>query len=119
MVRKSSYLTSFTRTHCLQLPSPTEDSWSWQRQGKCLGYPLEVFFPDDRSRSDLRRHENAAKLICRQCPVLEQCRDHALQTPEHHGVWGAMTATERAQKLLRQGWATSSSVGGVGRRSAD
>jgi WhiB family redox-sensing transcriptional regulator len=101
VTRQSSYLTSFGRTHCLTLPPPTEDAWSWQLRGKCLGYPVEVFFPDDRQRSVQRRRENAAKLICRQCPVLEQCRDHALRTPEQHGVWGAMTARERAKTLLR------------------
>lgn len=100
MVRQSSYLTSFTRSHCLELPPPTEEAWSWQRQGSCLGYPVELFFPDDRSRSAMRRQENAAKVICRQCPVLQQCRDHALRTPEQHGIWGAMTAAERARELL-------------------
>jgi WhiB family redox-sensing transcriptional regulator len=102
VTRHSRYLASFARTQCEQLPSATEDAWSWQLQGKCLGYPPEVFFPDERQRSVQRRHENAAKLICRQCPVVQQCRDHALRTPENHGVWGAMTASERAHTLLRR-----------------
>jgi WhiB family redox-sensing transcriptional regulator len=29
--------------------------------------------------------------------VLAQCRTHALKTPEAYGVWGAMTAAERAR----------------------
>lgn len=102
MTRHASYLTSFSRTHCLELPPPTEDAWSWQKHGKCLGHPVEVFFPDDRPASLRRREEVAAKIICRQCPVLEECRDHALRTPEQHGVWGAMTANERATELLRR-----------------
>lgn len=99
VVRQSSYLTSFSRTHCLQLPPPMQDAWSWQLRGRCLGYPLEVFFPEDRLKSGLRQRENEAKLICRQCPVLAECREHALRTPEQHGVWGAMTARERAREL--------------------
>ena len=102
MGRQSSYLTSFARTHCLRLPPPVEDAWNWQLQGSCLGYPLDVFFPEDTLRSDLRRHEEAAKQICRRCPVLTQCREHALSTPEQHGVWGAMTPTERARQRLER-----------------
>ena len=103
MGRQSSYLTSFGRTHCLRLPPPTEDAWHWQLRGNCSGHPLEVFFPDDDSRSSLRRREDAAKRICRQCPVVNECRDHALRTPEHHGIWGAMTARERARTLVGHG----------------
>ena len=99
MVRQSSYLTSFARTHCLRLPPPVEDKWSWQLQGNCLGYPLDVFFPEDRLKSGLRRREEAAKRICQGCPVLPECREHALKTPEQHGVWGAMTPRERAREL--------------------
>ena len=100
MGRQSSYLTSFACTHCLRLPPPVEDAWNWQLRGSCLGYPLDVFFPEDTRRSDLRRHEEAAKQICRGCPVLDRCREHALSTPEQHGVWGAMTPTERARQRL-------------------
>jgi WhiB family redox-sensing transcriptional regulator len=108
MGRQSSYLTSFGRTHCLRLPPPTEDAWNWQLRASCLGHPLEVFFPDDHARSSLRRREDAAKRICLQCPVVAECRDHALRTPEHHGIWGAMTAQERARELVGHGHARRS-----------
>jgi WhiB family transcriptional regulator, redox-sensing transcriptional regulator len=100
VAKQSSHLTSFARTHRVRLPPPTESAWSWQLEGKCLGQPLEVFFPDDQVRSERRRHENAAKRICRECPVLNKCRDHALRTPEPHGIWGAMTPAERTRALL-------------------
>jgi WhiB family redox-sensing transcriptional regulator len=117
MGRQSSYLTSFGRMHCLRLPPPTEDAWNWQLRGSCLGHPLEVFFPDDHARSSLRRREDAAKRICRQCPVVAECRDHALRTPEHHGIWGAMTAQERARELVGHGH-TRRSLPSVGQASA-
>ena len=101
MARQSSYLTSFARTHCLHLPAPTEAAWSWQLKGKCLEYPPEIFFPEEQGWSTRRRQrENEAKRICRACPVLAECREHALRTPELFGIWGAMTARERAQVLL-------------------
>jgi WhiB family redox-sensing transcriptional regulator len=100
--RRDTTLSSFARTQCLRLPPPKEDAWNWQLRGSCRGYPAETFFPECYSRSEQRKRENAAKVICRQCPVLEQCRAHALRTPETHGVWGAMTAGERARALLRR-----------------
>ncbi|CAN5171015.1 hypothetical protein BH09ACT8_BH09ACT8_10270 [soil metagenome] len=102
MAAKSRYLATFGRTQCSRLPAATEDAWNWQLQGKCRGESPEIFFPDDDARSERRRNENIAKSICRQCPVLQQCRDHALSTPELHGVWGAMTASERARFGRRQ-----------------
>jgi WhiB family transcriptional regulator, redox-sensing transcriptional regulator len=100
MGRQTSYLTSFARTHCLRLPPPVQDAWNWQLHGNCLGYPLDVFFPENTVGSGLRRREEAAKQICRGCPVLAQRREHALRTPEQHGVWGAMTPGERARERL-------------------
>jgi WhiB family redox-sensing transcriptional regulator len=88
----------------LRLPPPTEEAWNWQLRGKCLEYPVGLFFPEERGQSsNRRRQENEAKSICRQCPVLAECRAHALRTPEQHGIWGAMTAGERARELLGRG----------------
>lgn len=102
MTRRDTTLASFGRNNCLHLPPPREDAWSWQLRGSCRDHPAETFFPDCYSRSEQRKRENAAKVICRQCPVLDRCREHALTTPETYGVWGAMTAGERARTLLRR-----------------
>jgi WhiB family redox-sensing transcriptional regulator len=82
------------------LPAATESAWDWQLQGKCRGEASDIFFPDEGNAANRRRQENAAKRICRDCPVLQQCRDHALRTPELHGIWGAMTAKERTRALM-------------------
>ena len=37
---------------------------------------------------------------CRRCPVLEQCRRHALEVQEPYGIWGGLTEYER-QRALR------------------
>jgi WhiB family transcriptional regulator, redox-sensing transcriptional regulator len=89
------------RATALKLPAPVFEEWSWQLQGRCRGLPSEVFFPETVSRYGVRRREEDAKRICLDCPVLAKCRDYALRTPELHGVWGAMSAGERAQVLLR------------------
>ena len=70
---------------------------AWQLRAKCRDHGTDVFFPDRVGRTGLRQREEAAKRICRDCPVLSVCREHALALPEDHGVWGAMTAAERSK----------------------
>lgn len=80
------------------------DSEGWRIRARCRGLPTEMFFvPDgDRGRSRLVR-ETRAKRICQSCPVLRQCGTFAVSTGERHGVWGALTPMERAERrvLLR------------------
>jgi WhiB family transcriptional regulator, redox-sensing transcriptional regulator len=80
------------------LPRPLMQEWSWQYQGECRGYPIEVFFPDGRGHR-LQTLEDAAKRICRKCPVLASCREYALRAPEAYGIWGGLTSRERALLL--------------------
>ena len=80
------------------LPRPLFDEWSWQLRGKCKDEPLEVFYPEARGRT-LRSREERAKRICRECPVLDACRDYALRAPEAYGIWGALTPRERVRRL--------------------
>ncbi len=40
--------------------------------------------------------EQKAKDVCGRCPVLAQCRSHALSVNEPYGVWGGMSAHDRA-----------------------
>lgn len=83
------------------LPPPALDQWSWQLHGSCRDHPAEVFFPDEIRGRRLVRREETAKGICRECPVLDRCRQHAMTAPEPYGIWGAMTARERAAVLAR------------------
>lgn len=60
----------------------------------------EIFFHPDFERGvDRRRRTATAKLLCQQCPVLQQCRTHALAAREPYGVWGGLSAEERHQLL--------------------
>ena len=74
----------------------------WQRRGRCLDLPSEVFFPEDATRGHRRANEERAKRICRDCPVVAECREHALRTPETYGIWGATTPRERAGSIAAQ-----------------
>ncbi|TSE02081.1 WhiB family transcriptional regulator [Skermania sp. ID1734] len=80
----------------IRLPGPNADQWDWQLHGRCRGADSSVFFhPEgERGRARLQR-EARAKEICRQCPVIAQCRRHALEVCEPYGVWGGMSETER------------------------
>jgi hypothetical protein len=89
---------SVARLSTQRLPAPTVDQWSWQAQGRCRDYPAELFFPEEESRRHRRAREDSAKRICLDCPVLAECRKHALSIPEVYGVWGAMTPAERARR---------------------
>jgi WhiB family redox-sensing transcriptional regulator len=88
--------------HLDRLPAPFAEHWEWQYKGLCRKVDPEVFFPPDSERGPKRlRRELDAKRYCQSCPVLTQCREHALQMHEPYGIWGGMTARER-ELFLRQ-----------------
>ena len=79
-----------------QLPGPTATMWDWQLHGSCRGVDSSVFFHPDGERGRAREmREHRAKAICRECPVLVRCREHALSVGETSGVWGGMSEAER------------------------
>ena len=81
-----------------RLPGPVADLWEWQFAGSCRRENPDVFFHPDRERGPSRRNrDNAAKAVCRRCPVLATCRKDALQVHEPYGVWGGLTQHEREE----------------------
>ena len=69
----------------------------WRRLGACATAAApDDFFPDEFEAAD------TALAMCRRCPVIRECRTHALGRPERHGVWGGLTESER-QELLNSG----------------
>jgi WhiB family redox-sensing transcriptional regulator len=80
-----------------RLPLPLMDVYEWQYAGACFGADPSVFFSPEAERGAKReRREEAAKALCRRCPVINQCREHALQVQEPYGVWGGLSESERA-----------------------
>lgn len=84
-------------------PQPQLDVWEWQFEGLCRTQSPELFFHPDGERGAARRTREAfATALCRECPVLQQCREHALSFPEPYGVWGGMSEDEREAILGRR-----------------
>lgn len=87
-------------TDISRLPLPLVAAWDWQLCGACRGSDPELFFHPENERGRRRAvREGAAKAVCRTCPVLAACREHALAVQEPYGVWGGLSETER-QELL-------------------
>lgn len=85
-----------------RLPMPIQETYEWQYDGACRGVDPEIFFSPDAERGPRRRaREAAAKALCAVCPVIQQCRNHALTVREPYGTWGGLTINERDQ-LLRE-----------------
>jgi WhiB family redox-sensing transcriptional regulator len=78
---------------------PLLEDWTWQRRGSCQNLPTELFFPEDGTRRHRSANEQRAKRICRGCPVVTECREHAVSIQEPFGIWGATTALERARSI--------------------
>ncbi|MGH9876943.1 MAG: WhiB family transcriptional regulator [Nitrososphaerales archaeon] len=64
---------------------------NWQEQARCAvpNVDPEIFYPEKGANA------NQAKKICRECPVMVQCLNHAILRDERHGVWGGMSERER------------------------
>ena len=70
----------------------------WQARGACRSVDPELFFsPDADCGSTRATREDAAKRVCRRCPVVRDCARYALASRERYGVWGGMTEAERRQ----------------------
>ena|SRR5215475_4258050 len=86
------------------LPEPRAEEWDWQIHGLCRGRDSATFFHPDGERGSARvRRDNAAKAVCRVCPVRPECAAQSLAAQEPYGVWGGFTESERT-RLLILGW---------------
>ncbi|MCZ4587602.1 WhiB family transcriptional regulator [Rhodococcus opacus] len=93
-------------------PQPRADQWEWQLRGACRSMPISMFFPARGLRGHARsKLERAAKLVCQQCPVIERCLRHALETSEPYGVWGGLTSTERVGRATALATTSERSAG--------
>ena len=79
-----------------RLPGPNADFWDWQLDSACRGLDSDIFYHPDGERGSAReRRVSTAKAICAACPVMAQCRAHALKTKEPYGVWGGLGEEDR------------------------
>lgn len=79
-----------------RLPVPVTQVWEWQLKGACRGMDSAFFFHPEGERGPAKASREArAKQICQACPVLAECRQHALAVHEPYGVWGGLSESER------------------------
>ncbi len=67
----------------------------WVSRSACRGLDPTIFYPATDEEAD------DAKAVCGQCPVQEECLEHAIGHREHNGVWGGATERER-QRIIRR-----------------
>jgi WhiB family redox-sensing transcriptional regulator len=73
----------------------------WRDRARCLGEDPDLFFPIGTTGPAIAQAE-AAKAVCRRCPVVSDCLEWALTNYQDSGVWGATTEDER-RSLRRVG----------------
>jgi len=64
----------------------------WTTQGNCATVDPDLFFPEKG------RSTRPAKLVCRGCPVKQQCLDEIMATElagRRCGVWGETSPADR------------------------
>ena len=83
-----------------RLPAPLTANWDWQLDAACRGMDVETFFhPLYEARYERSTRVANAKAVCQRCPVVTQCRAHALAVREPYGIWGGLSEDERATIL--------------------
>jgi len=92
-------------------PEWWRDPTPWADQALCAQTDPELFFPPDQMmdrymhpggrgiRKDL---VDAARKICRECPVQAECLEYALRYDNLHGIWGGTTPNQRTRLRRKQ-----------------
>ncbi|MBO0786302.1 MAG: WhiB family transcriptional regulator [Actinobacteria bacterium] len=74
--------------------SVTEYGQDWWARAACRSADPELFFPISALGPSLDQVA-AAKAVCGDCRVRQECLSFALSTGQVHGVWGGLSADER------------------------
>ncbi|MFG1976973.1 WhiB family transcriptional regulator [Nonomuraea fuscirosea] len=78
----------------------------WPKRAACIGVPLYVLYPEDRSarRDEKRPRFNKAKArkVCAPCPVRQECLDWALRSNDTEGVHGGLMPDEQVAERRRR-----------------
>lgn len=97
-----------------------DEAGPWHSEAVCRRDEAGLFFAPSKEPTAARlSREQAAKRVCARCPVMVECREHALVLPEPYGVWGGLTAAERrvvlARRRRREAAAAAGEAGAVSR----
>ncbi|MFE1288642.1 WhiB family transcriptional regulator [Streptomyces sp. NPDC058751] len=67
-----------------------------EREAACAGYDTALFFPRETDTAAVE----AAKAVCRRCPVMRSCLVQALRHGDEFAILGGTTPPER--RLIRR-----------------
>jgi WhiB family redox-sensing transcriptional regulator len=88
----------------------------WMADALCRNHHNSLFFPvgrpsenSDGARAELRSKEEAAKTVCRRCPVAADCLHYAIVNSIPEGIWGANTPRERT--AIARKWRSEAPTG--------
>lgn len=74
-------------SHALRLPADL----TWHTHARCRGTDADKFYPEKGGAGS----SEAAKRLCRVCPVRGECLRYAMDAGELYGVWGGFNQAER------------------------
>ena len=69
----------------------------WTLAAVCASTDPEAFYPEKGGST------REAKLVCRGCPVTQECLSYALENAEMFGVWGGLSERERRRLKAAHG----------------
>lgn len=70
----------------------------WTEHAVCTPDDTELFFAEGPAR-EVAVATADARLLCHTCPVIEQCLLWAVETGQEYGLFGGLTAAERARRF--------------------
>lgn len=74
----------------------------WQNRAACRDKDPELFFPIGKTAA-VRLQIEAAKAVCKSCPVVDDCLKEAQMGRIDFGIWGGYTEEERRAMGRRAG----------------
>lgn len=66
------------------------DTEQWRQFAACGDMNVADFFPEEGANVTLE-----IKIVCRGCPVRNECLDFAIRTKQKYGVWGGYNEQDR------------------------
>jgi WhiB family transcriptional regulator, redox-sensing transcriptional regulator len=71
---------------------------SWRMRRNCTPDDTDLFLPPpNMPAAERKENETAAKKLCGECVVREECLEEGLSRVNEVGIWGGMTEKERKQ----------------------
>lgn len=74
----------------------------WIDSALCKGRNTNDFYPEMGVKGAAKQVREI-KQICKQCSVILECLDFAIENEENFGIWGGMTPKERSRIRRQKG----------------